>query len=626
VALLLPLVALLAADAALAVIYFPPSTPGAVWVGALALGLSHAGAFAGAALFVQGTLASVMASNPARQLARRPLRGRLLLAVALALAFGAFDQLYGSTLFTEHYSPWIARGSAAAGAALVLLALLVRPDLLLRLRRRSRLLSVLTAVWCSGMCLAIGTSFHQYTTKHFREFGHALLLYPVVLLLLVAHTGRCDRRSKWSAWAALIGAGLFALGTAGASCVPRSSAYLAETRLVASPALRRVHRQLARPVAPWSSAVAERLVGRRRTPTYPAPTFGTTSCSSRGPRRVDLVLLLTFDALRADYYGLSPSALPHIGRLSERSIRFTKATSSSSLTRLTFYGMHTGLYPTRPPTTSDALVSAAAAAGAGYAKLDQGWKASAADLTERVLAEITGVDRDHPRVVHAHYLALHPPTNWAGSGFDYQGVLRSLDRELGRLLDATLDADPAARALLILTADHGEELGQERGYQGHGFDATETLLHVPLLVHLPGAGPATREDRVSSLDLFATILDGLGVSCALPRHGRSLLEPALPDRVVFASAGAPTPVHRPGRDLLFADTHAVYVDDWKLVLNRGANVFALFDLQQAPAEQDNQIDQRPRWADTLTGLLDQYLGGRPPLRYSGAGPARAARP
>jgi hypothetical protein len=74
--------------------------------------------------------------------------------------------------------------------------------------------------------------------------------------------------------------------------------------------------------------------------------------------------------------------------------------------------------------------------------------------------------------------------------------------------------------------------------------------------------------------------------------------------------------------LLLADTHAVYLDEWKLVLDRAANAWALFDLRDDPAAQRNLVDRYPRWTDELAALLDLYLAGDPPLVHEGVDPPR----
>ncbi len=105
----------------------------------------------------------------------------------------------------------------------------------------------------------------------------------------------------------------------------------------------------------------------------------------------------------------------------------------------------------------------------------------------------------------------------------YDRCLAYLDREVGRLLD---DLDRRGRlqsTLIVVTADHGEHLG-ERSLYGHGTSLYAEELHVPLLMIAPGLIPeGTRiATPVSLRDLAATMLDRVAPGRAHPFPGRSL--------------------------------------------------------------------------------------------------------
>ena len=71
----------------------------------------------------------------------------------------------------------------------------------------------------------------------------------------------------------------------------------------------------------------------------------------------------------------------------------------------------------------------------------------------------------------------------------YDGELRWLDHHLARLLQA-VEARYGDEAVVIVTSDHGEELG-EAGRVGHEYGLSERILHVPLMVRAPGLEPTT---------------------------------------------------------------------------------------------------------------------------------------
>src|SRR5690606_1037005 len=123
--------------------------------------------------------------------------------------------------------------------------------------------------------------------------------------------------------------------------------------------------------------------------------------------------------------------------------------------------------------------------------------------------------------------------------------------------------------IVVLTADHGEELRGERGYESHGYGATETLLHTPLFVRVPGVEAGVRGDPVSGVDVLPTLLEALGVQCAYPMHGRSLLREGQPSRATYGSSLFPSPAV--SKALIYSDIHAMYDGPWKLIHDRGEN-------------------------------------------------------
>ncbi len=121
----------------------------------------------------------------------------------------------------------------------------------------------------------------------------------------------------------------------------------------------------------------------------------------------------------------------------------------------------------------------------------------------------------------------------------YDGEIASVDAALGSLF-----ADLAARGLdrrtaVVLTADHGESLG-EHGEATHGYFAYNATLHVPLIVALPGGKPARVSADVSHIDIFPTIADILGQPAPQGLWGRSLLPllrgRSVPDRPIYFEA------------------------------------------------------------------------------------------
>jgi arylsulfatase A-like enzyme len=108
----------------------------------------------------------------------------------------------------------------------------------------------------------------------------------------------------------------------------------------------------------------------------------------------------------------------------------------------------------------------------------------------------------------------------------YRGEVESVDAEIGRLL-AGLDARGLReRAIVVLTADHGESLGERGVFFAHGGDLGDAQMRVPLLLRVPGVAPARRADVASLADLRPTLLRRLaGVPPDPGLPGRDLLAP-----------------------------------------------------------------------------------------------------
>ena len=134
--------------------------------------------------------------------------------------------------------------------------------------------------------------------------------------------------------------------------------------------------------------------------------------------------------------------------------------------------------------------------------------------------------------VHGVYLGQvplpDPPADVAFLTSLYDSEIHYVDRFVGELL-ATLDPAVLANTLVVLTADHGEELHDHGGWK-HGETLYQELIHVPLIVRWDGhvrAG-ARLGGTVRLVDLAPTLLAaaGGGGPAGAPWAGVDLL-PAL---------------------------------------------------------------------------------------------------
>lgn len=109
----------------------------------------------------------------------------------------------------------------------------------------------------------------------------------------------------------------------------------------------------------------------------------------------------------------------------------------------------------------------------------------------------------------------------------YRAEISGLDRELGRLLQRK----ELSGAVIGLTGDHGESLGNHEIYFAHK-ELYRDTLHVPLVLTWPGAAPGVRcSVPVSNVDLGRTLLD-LSGNRDVPFPGRNLVTLVLDEQTV----------------------------------------------------------------------------------------------
>jgi len=94
----------------------------------------------------------------------------------------------------------------------------------------------------------------------------------------------------------------------------------------------------------------------------------------------------------------------------------------------------------------------------------------------------------------------------------YDGEVRYVDAELGRLFARLRSAGLLENTLVVVSADHGESLGEQHYYFEHGRNVSQATCAVPLIVRSPG-GPRGRETRTLSLcDVAPLLLAQLGLA------------------------------------------------------------------------------------------------------------------
>jgi arylsulfatase A-like enzyme/Flp pilus assembly protein TadD len=284
------------------------------------------------------------------------------------------------------------------------------------------------------------------------------------------------------------------------------------------------------------------------------------------------VLLVSIDTLRADAlgaYGRAGAETPWIDRLASAGVRFERTHAHNVVTLPSHANLLSGRYPFlhgvrdnsgfRFPAGTPTLATILKAQGwrtgafvsafpldsrfgldAGFENYDDrlgGGQEHTAFLVPERPGKVTveaalrwlGDHRGEKTFCFVHLYEPHfpytPPEPFASRfrSEPYHGDVAAADAALEPLLRPLLEAGDKGRTLIILTADHGEALG-EHGEQTHGVFAYEGTLRVPLILYAPGIlSPSTIATPVRHVDVLPTVLDALGIDVFSDLPGRSLL-------------------------------------------------------------------------------------------------------
>jgi len=200
----------------------------------------------------------------------------------------------------------------------------------------------------------------------------------------------------------------------------------------------------------------------------------------------------------------------------------------------------------------------------------------------------------------------------------YRGEILGVDRQIGLLLKHLRDRRLARRTIGVLTADHGEALGEHGLWCDHGNLLHDPEVRVPLVMSGPGIRRGHRVNTPASLiDLLPTVLDVLRISEQTPRSidGRSLF--ATGRRLLFMESGIcfepeyfPLRKDNTTRGKFRAVTDGRFKMTW-YPDTAGPGTTTLHDLLADPAETVDISSRHPSLAESLWRSLDSWLDTEP---------------
>ncbi|MGD8340445.1 MAG: sulfatase [Gammaproteobacteria bacterium] len=261
----------------------------------------------------------------------------------------------------------------------------------------------------------------------------------------------------------------------------------------------------------------------------------------------------------------------------------------------------------------------------------------------RIVPDFSGVGapaRGEPTTVSMQAAGIEPMDIVQHHIDLYDGSVRAMDAELGRIVETLERLGLRDRVLLVFIADHGEEFLEHGGHfhrQVYGENS-----NVPLVLWAPGRiAPGTVVgETVQSLDLMPTMLELSGLPVPATAQGQSFVSLLEPEQlaggnVAYAQTWSPTPVFSermrespggvPGDTRFFS--YSVIDAGWKLVhhvyIDEGLDLpeYQLFDHVNDPLDQIDLAQENPAVVESLTQLLQDWMAYADAAELAGDGEA-----
>ncbi len=415
----------------------------------------------------------------------------------------------------------------------------------------------------------------------------------------------------------VLAAGVFALGAARAPAAAKRLSRLDNVRLIY---LERA------PLLSHVVALAAEIYAPLPIDDAPLPGGGVPASAGHA---VDLVgrdiLLITVDALRADHvgaYGYPRKTTPNLDALAAGGVVFDAAYSPTPHTSYAVTSIMTGKYM-RPLVLQGLGEDSDTWAGylrrygyrtAGFyppavffidaerfgafrdRALDFEYRrvefAPAASRAEAVKAYLDRQPADRHVFVWVHLFEPHEPYEahpehpFGDRDVDrYDAEIAAADDGIGQLVQTMRAARPGA--VVIVTADHGEEFS-EHGGRYHGTTVYEEQVRVPLVVNAPGLLPPHRVSApVQLIDLLPTVLEGLRIPRPARVRGADLggLLAGLPAPVPAPEAATSAGAKLAGFAFSETETQTMLArGPLRLVCARKVGACVVYDVERDPGE------------------------------------------
>lgn len=391
-------------------------------------------------------------------------------------------------------------------------------------------------------------------------------------------------------------------------------------------------------------------------PSPSAIPSASTSTSATGPvaKPPYNVLFLMIDSLRGDmpWAGYRRKIAPWLTKFAEKSTLYPRGYSLSSYTAKSVVPTLCGKYPSElkrngyfftkwyednvfiSERAQKAGIRTLTGNGHGYFMapygLNQGWDdyrllegtfldtKGVSDITsdrlnelaKKMLSDPANTGTKKPFFAYFHFLDPHFTYIKHEEDPDYGDERRDLydnevhftDRWVGDLVDWAFKQPWGKNLAVIITADHGEGMG-ERGHYRHAYELWESLVRVPLFVYVPGAPPRRIDLPRSAIDLAPTFAELLGLPPDPEYRGKSLV----PEVFGAKAEARPVLADLPRCDLM--DRRRALIDgDYKLVVWSDDRKFYLFNVVKDFKEREDLSTKEPEKLAEMKALYEKVTG------------------
>ena len=249
--------------------------------------------------------------------------------------------------------------------------------------------------------------------------------------------------------------------------------------------------------------------------------------------------------------------------------------------------------------------------------------------------EVINANRNRPFFLYLAHWAIHTPLQSTRDDYDayphieshvertYAGMIRGLDRSVGRVMQALRANGLEDNTLVIFTSDNGGAgyLGLpdvNHPFRGWKITFFEGGIHVPYMMQWPARiePGQTFADPVHHFDVYATA----AAAANAPLPSDRVLDGV--DLTAHVTGDQPNPPHE---TLFWTQDHyrVVLHQGWKLQRSGPDDDFLwLFHLAEDPTEQVNLAQTRPDKVAELDALLAAHLAEQAPPRW----PHRTSNP